>query len=492
VKRIAAILLVAVGVVVALGVQGSEGSGYRVLAIFDTAAFVVPGEDVKIAGVRVGSINSLSVTPDNKAAVEFSITEPGYDDFRKDAECAIRPQSLIGEQFIECALTQPRGAGEAEEPELPADEDGVHLLPVSQTRTSVGLDLIGNINRLPVRQRLSLILNELGVGLAGRGEDLNEVIRRAAPALQETDEVLDLVAEQNKVLAQLAVDSDTILAPLAQQRQSIVSFLRESSTVAEATVERSAALAQNFEKFPTFLREIRPTMDQLINFSDQTIPVARDLLGGAQDINELIELTGPFSQAATPALTSLGQVGIPGIPALRASLPIVKDLGEFGKQLQPVAKDLADVLVSLRKNDSLERFLDYVYFQVQAINGFDNFGHFLRAGLIVNTCSTYAIAPAAECLSKFAQPVSARSAGITPTGDEMLDATARVLAGEDPDAILSEEEQAKVRAQTERNLGAIAAPPEDAADESDSGEATPITPEQSSDLMDFLLGGDEK
>ena len=37
---------------------------------------------------------------------------PGFQDFRSDAECAIRPQSLIGDKFVECTLTQPRPAGQ--------------------------------------------------------------------------------------------------------------------------------------------------------------------------------------------------------------------------------------------------------------------------------------------------------------------------------------------------------------------------------------------
>lgn len=476
-RRVLAAVAVAVAAVVAMGVQGeSPGDGYRVRAIFDTAAFIVPGEDVKIAGVRVGKIDKLSVTPDYKAAVEFTIEEPGYQDFRKDATCGIRPQSLIGEQFIECNLTEPRGTGDPVQPPLPETEDGFRLLPVEQTRTSVALDLIGNVNRLPVRQRLTLILNELGIAVAGRGEDINEVIRRAAPALTETQKLLELIADQNEVLTQLAVDSDRILEPLARERREITGFIEASSDVAEATVERSAALEANFERLPTFLREIRPTMDRLTEFSDQAIPLARDLLGGAQDINELIARTGPFSEAATPALTRLGEVGDPGIPALRASLPIVRDLRRFGKQLQPVAADLAGVLASLRRNDGLERALDYIYFQVQAINGFDNFGHFLRAGLVVNTCSNYSTTPASECLSKFQNSQPTRSAG-TATGDPVFDRTERVLAGEDADAVLTDEAQAEIRRQVAGNLEQV---------------QDPQAPQATDDLMDFLLGSEDE
>jgi ABC-type transporter Mla subunit MlaD len=56
-----------------------------VRAIFDSAFSVIPGEDVKVAGVKVGVIESLSVTPDKKAAVVLRIDKAGFGDFRKDA-----------------------------------------------------------------------------------------------------------------------------------------------------------------------------------------------------------------------------------------------------------------------------------------------------------------------------------------------------------------------------------------------------------------------
>ena len=51
-------------------------SEYKVRAIFENAGFVIPGEDVKVAGVRVGSIDSIDVTEDNKAAVVLDIDGP--------------------------------------------------------------------------------------------------------------------------------------------------------------------------------------------------------------------------------------------------------------------------------------------------------------------------------------------------------------------------------------------------------------------------------
>ncbi len=109
-----------------------------VRAIFDNAGFVVPGEDVKVAGVKVGKVDSLDVTPEFKAAVVLRIDDPGYRDFRRDASCIIRPQSLIGEKFVECEPTQKRAVGTEPPPSLRKLDrgpgEGQYFLPVAEHR----------------------------------------------------------------------------------------------------------------------------------------------------------------------------------------------------------------------------------------------------------------------------------------------------------------------------------------------------------------------
>ena len=86
---IAISLLVALGAVVAVAGPGSSrgaGSPYLVRAIFDNAAFAVDGEDVRIAGADVGSIQSLDVTPDRRhAAVTLSIDDARFTPFYANA-----------------------------------------------------------------------------------------------------------------------------------------------------------------------------------------------------------------------------------------------------------------------------------------------------------------------------------------------------------------------------------------------------------------------
>src|SRR5690348_5681872 len=174
-----ALTLVACSVALLLATGASNGgsSGYKVTAIFNNAFSVIPGEDLKIAGVKVGKIESLDVTKDQKAAVVVRVDQAGFGDWRTDATCTIRPQSLIGEKFVECTPTQPRPVGTQPPPLLPEAKSGpykgTHVLPSTQTSRPIDIDLINNIMRLPYRERLSIIINELGTGLAGRGEDLN-------------------------------------------------------------------------------------------------------------------------------------------------------------------------------------------------------------------------------------------------------------------------------------------------------------------------------
>ena len=228
---------------------GPDGGGsYQVRAIFDNAAFAVPGEDVRVAGAPVGSITSLGVTSTNRAAVTMTIDNAGFVPFHANATCAIRPQSLIAERYVDC------DPGTSSAPPLQRIQRGQgagsYLLPVTRTSSPIDVDIVQNISQEPIRQRLSIILDELGTGLAARGSDLNAVIRRADPALGATNQVFKILASQNAVLAQLASDSDAVLAPLARARTQIADFVTQANTTAVASAQRSADISRSIQLLP--------------------------------------------------------------------------------------------------------------------------------------------------------------------------------------------------------------------------------------------------
>jgi phospholipid/cholesterol/gamma-HCH transport system substrate-binding protein len=498
VRRVAAVALllaaVAVVAIVGLGASGDGGS-YKVRAIFDNAGFVIPGEDVKVAGVRVGSIDSIDVTEDFKAAVVLDITDPGYQDFRQDAGCLVRPQSLIGERFVECELTQPRAVGEEAPPPLEriegGDGEGQYLLPVERNGKAVDLDLINNIMREPERERLSIILSDLGIGVAGRGRDLSEVIRRADPALKEIDAVLAILAEQNTVLSNLARDSDAVLAPLARERRHVGGTIENAGAVARATAERSAALEADLERLPVFLRELRPTMVRLGALSDEMTPVLTDLGAAAPAVNRVVRQLGPFSRAALPSLESLGEASVRGTPAVRAARPVVEDLRELASAVRPVGRNVRRVLESFQRTDGIERAMDYIFYQVAAINGFDSFGHYLRAGLIVNQCANYAVEPTFGCSANFSRGASAAGAQAAATGaprDRALRRTAVALA-RGLGLPVPEDEQPPATAETEADP-APEPTPEPTPTATPTPEPAGDPQERTETLLDYLFGGD--
>lgn len=516
---ILALLALASGFVVFGGGAG-DGDEYLVRTEFRNAFSIIEGEDVKIAGVRVGSIHELDVTDRRTAVVVLKIEREGFKDFREDASCVIRPQSLIGEKFVECTPTQPRPQGTPEARPLQriesGDGEGQYRLPGLQARP-VDLDLVNNVLRLPYRQRLSLILNELGAGLAGRGEDLNQIIRDADPALKATDKVLAILAEQNDVLADLARDSDEIMRPLSRERGRVANFITQANTTAEATAERSADLERNLEKLPRFLRELRPTMARLGSLSDEFTPVLSDLGDVAPEVSRFVRELGPFSTAATPAITSLGDTSVVGRRALLNSRPIIEDLREFGTEAKPLSTNLEALLTSFKNTGGVERLMDYLFYQVAAINGFDQFGHYLRAQLIVNLCSTYAITNDPACSANFRAPET-RASAASRSPRSALDAIAdgrspnlartdAVLRGMSPDEALersgrrAEPRLAPRPKREEQDDEAPLKLPSQflptPSSPAERGDATPApgagggagTPPATESLLEYLLGG---
>ncbi len=381
-------------VVLGSGAGGDGGGGdYKVRAIFDNAGFLVPGEDVKVAGVKVGTIESLDVTANKKAAIVLRIEDPAFQDFRRDASCRVRLQSLIGEKFVACEPTQPKAQGAPQTPPLHqiqhGDGEGEYLLPVTNTSSPVDVDLLNNIMRAPQRQRFAIILNELGVGLAGNGDELRRVVRRANPALQEFDKVLAILASQNRVLADLARDSDQALAATARESDSLSDFIRSSGVTAAATAERGDDLEANFERLPEFLRQLRPTAQRLGEFAAAGLPVMADLRAAAPSVNKIFKQLGPFSTAALPTFRTLGNFADVSRVALQRSQPVIEDLDQLGRKSKPLASSLAKGLTDLQGQHGIENLLNVILFTVGSGNGFDDIGHYLRSYIYVGQCLEY-------------------------------------------------------------------------------------------------------
>jgi len=395
----AVVAVAAVIVVVLLTAVGGGGGGYRVEALFDNAGFAVPGEQVRIAGAPVGTISALSVTRQNLAAVTLAISNRDFTPFYANATCRIRPQSLIAERFVDCT---PGSSGQRPLRRITSGYDaGAYLLPVSQTSSPIDPDIVQNISQDSVRQSLSVILDELGTGLAGRGADLNAVILRADPALAQTERVFRLLASQNRVLAKLATDSNTVLSPLAQTRSALADFVVQANRTATASATERTQLAASIRLLPAFLRQLKPLMADLGQLAQQGTPVVKDAGSSAASLDAEFKTLVPFADRARTAITDLGNAAQKSESSLVASQGLAQQLQSVGSNAEPSGEALQRLLTSLDSTGGIEQLMSLLFYGTGATNGYNADGHYIRVAPVVGSCTAYARTPIAGCSANF-------------------------------------------------------------------------------------------
>jgi ABC-type transporter Mla subunit MlaD len=362
----------------------------------DNAFGIVTGADFKVAGVRAGSITGLDLDQKTlRALVHVSVTQPGFGQFHSDVFCQSRPQSLIGEYFVEC---DPGSQGPILKPGS--------VIPVSHTQSTIPADLLQDVMRMPYRQRLTLIINELGAGVAGRSTDLQDALRRAVPALTQTDNLLNVLANDSGTIQNLTSNADSVITALADNSVGVRRFITEANTAATASAARRTDLQATFHKLPAFLEQLRPTLAQLGAATDANLPAVTNLNAASGQLTRLFTDLPGFSQSALPALRSLGQASVTGKQAVIAATPTIAHLNAFAKPTPELAQNLSIVLRDLDNRGravekdprsptgqgftGLEALLQYAFQQTLAVNTFTPFGHVLALDVFASPmCSSY-------------------------------------------------------------------------------------------------------
>ncbi|HEX8645454.1 MAG TPA: MlaD family protein [Thermoleophilaceae bacterium] len=448
------------------GADGDDAKGTKYVIEFDNAFGLVEDGEVKIGGVSAGKIKDfdLTDTEPEKVAVTVEVTGDGFDKLRAGegpsgdggATCGVRQQSLIGEYFIDC---QPgtRGA-------TLADRGRV---PVKRTFSTVPLDLINNIQRRPYRERFRLILSELGVGLAGRPQELNEVIRRAHPGLRETTETLQILARQRDSIRSFVEDADEVSQAVEPHKEDLSRWAKEASEVAEVQASRRDSIAEQWRKLPTFLAELKPTAEQLEATASEQIPLLRRFRTAGPQLRAFLAELGPFSEDSRRSTRALGEAAVEGRRAITASAEEIAELRALAAGLPRLAKPLRQFLQTFDdRNRSIENdptarppvtppapdktaydpnnkeaqgftgyeaLWNYIYWQTLGINQFDDISHLLRIILIQNACAAYNSNPTPEQMKQCGNNIGPYQPGVThpdPTEGPELEAASRMSAKE--------------------------------------------------------------
>lgn len=399
--RRAGVSLLAVGAAMAVALPACGGGGssasqsdYTVRAIFDNAAFLIKDLDVKIAGVKVGSVLDVELTDENQAAVTFSITDPGFKDLREDATCGIRPAALIGERYVECELTAKRPEGASPPPPLATIKSGPYegqrLLESENTSVPIDPDLLLNTSNESARTRFAIIIRELGVGLQGRGDKLETALDKGNDALVLTNKILKQLSEQTDLIKNLTTDSDRVLASLAAERSSITGAIENGATVSSTLAARKEELAATIVSLDKLFTEIEPSTNKALELTDELGPIADDLNASADDLAVILNGLPEFSSRGESAITALGPTVDKGREVLTSDETgaLIDRFGRTAAVAKTTGSVLGLTLGDLRTTGGLDYFLDAIYGLAYATNGRDGNGAFLRGNVLgAGTCA---------------------------------------------------------------------------------------------------------
>jgi virulence factor Mce-like protein len=239
---------------------------YRVKAVFATGAQLVAGDDVTISGFRVGRIEALKPVAGG-AAADLTM-HAQYAPLFKDARAMVKTKNLLGETYVELNRGTP-GAGP-----LP-DGGGIDL---AHTLTPVEVSQVLDVLDADTRQRLVLLINELGEAVQGRGQDLNA----SAADLRSVAASLETIARS--------------VASQADHLDTLISALRKVLDTLAAYHSQIRALVADWDRVMRALASRESDLQGTIVQEDKVVSILDQALGGgnAQGLHNAL--------AETPAL----------------------------------------------------------------------------------------------------------------------------------------------------------------------------------------------
>lgn len=261
--------------------QYRTGSTNGYSALFSDVSRLKPGQTVRVAGVRVGTVNSVSLLPDKKVRVKFDADRGVV--LTDGTRAVVRYLNLVNDRYLE--LVDGPGSTKV----LPAGGE----IPVERTAPALDLDLLlGGLK--PVTQGLNpQDVNALSASLIqvfqGEGGTLESLLSKTSSfsnALADNGQtVQDLIDNLNTVVATVNKDGtkfsgaidrlERLISGLSQDRDTIGAAITAldngTASIADLLARARAPLAGTVDQ----VSRIAPLLDKdknLIDISLKKLP----------------------------------------------------------------------------------------------------------------------------------------------------------------------------------------------------------------------------
>lgn len=258
-------------------------------AIFADAAMLNPGDDVRIAGVRVGQVESVEIVDRNLAQVSFNVNR---DRLPKSTQISIRYRNLAGLRYV--ALE--KGPGDAAETVGKGYTFAHHPdRHKSSTHPAVNLTELFNGFRPLFQQITPEDMNKLAetvinVFQKGDGVDMGATI---GSLIQQTAELTNTIADKDAVIGEMITNLTKVLDTVNKNEEQL-------STLLTNTEKLVVGLAAQRESVGSAITSVSKLTSLTGSILSQTRPSIQQALSGLQktsdriaareaDVNKLVE-----------------------------------------------------------------------------------------------------------------------------------------------------------------------------------------------------------
>ncbi len=289
--------------------------GYRLNAEFNQAVQLAQESDVRISGVSVGKVVSVSLDRHTGLTKAVFQIDHQYAPRPADTHAILRQKSLLGETYIELSPGTQNG---------PKLADG-GTIPQTQIAPTVQLDQILSTFDPVTRRAFSTWLQQSGLALTGRGQDFNSAIGQFYPFATNVNAVLNVLNRDNAATRTLLRDTGQVFGALAQSPSEFQGFIRNSNAVFSATAARNRELQAAIPALAGFTVATRLTVDRIQRFATLANPLVNELRPAARQLSPTLIATvtlAPELRTLMENLAPLTAASKAGVPAFEKFLTV--------------------------------------------------------------------------------------------------------------------------------------------------------------------------